>query len=629
MKHHSFPLICLILCLILPGCSTKPHVTSSSTVKPLAVFSSSNVDRIIEQSKLGEGQITAGEFSPNGKRFGAITPLGVYIYDVETLNQEQFVTSDSPLRAAAFSPDWSLLALGTGSTITLRHLANNKVLSSLETQQGQVTRLLFSPDGSLLASFVTPPGEEVYAQVVELWRVSDSKLLSTWEVSVYDEVLFTPDSKAFYAWNVSQGMGFRRWQIPTGLPLPAWEGLDPYPTAFSPDGDLYAAAMPNAILIQRTSDKTQVSTLSIKDSQYANLIRFSSDGSLLAAIINDGTVHIWRIVDGTLLNTFKMDSAVNLFVTISPDNKMIAIPMLDGIAFYDLKDGSLVQRLHNHSNGIYQAAISPKGDKVAAVAEDGLIVWDLLEGKVAYSLSRVGAIHAAWSPDGQWLVLGGWDKNLNIVRAEDGKIIRSIPAHQAQVQSVAFSPDGSMLASSSMVFANLWRFNDGSLLHSFPVSGGWVSMVRFSVDGKYLAATAAEGKVEIWQVVDRKHVAELPAPELGGDKDVIAFAPDNDFLAIGETSQIGLWHLTEDKPFQTLPISGAKVITLRISLDGSLLVCGLTDGTIQFWQIPEGKRLRTLKGGNEGISSLDFSADGQTLISASRDGTIRIWKISK
>ncbi len=639
MKHQFFLSICLVFGLILSGCSATSAVTSSPavsttfisspTAKPLAAFSSSTVDHIVEQSKLGEGQITAGEFSPDGKRFGAITPLGIYIYDVKTLKTEQFIASDSPLRAAAFSPNWSLIALGTGSTVTLRQLAGDKALSRLETQQGKVSRLLFSPDGNLLASFATPPGDEVYSQVVELWHISDSKLLSTWEISVYDNVLFTPDSKAFYAWNVSQGMGFRRWQIPSGSPLPAWEGFAPYPIVLSPDGKLYAATTVNAILVQRTSDRTQVSKLSIGDSQYANLIRFSPDSSLLAAIINDGTVHLWHIADGASLNTFKTDSNINLFLSFSLDNKMIAIPTLDGIAFYNLEDGSLVQRLHNHSIAIYQAAISPKGDKAVAVVEDGLIVWDLLEGKVAYALSRVEAIHAAWSPDGQWLALGGWDKNLNILRAEDGKLIRSIPAHQAQVQSVAFSPDGSLLASSSMVFANLWSFNDGSLLHSFPASGGWVSMVRFSPDGKYLAATAAEGKVEVWQVADRQHVAEFIVTNLGGDKDVIAFSPDHDFLAIGEMSQIGLWHLMENKPFQTLPIGDAKVISLRVSPDGSLLVCGLTEGTVQFWQIPEGTLLLTLKGGNEGISSLDFSADGQTLLSASRDGTIRIWKVSK
>jgi hypothetical protein len=82
-------------------------------MRPSRVFSSSNVDYIIEQFKLGQGQIAAGEFSPNGKHFGAVTPLGIYIYDVKTLNMEQFVASDSPVRAAAFLPDWSLVALET------------------------------------------------------------------------------------------------------------------------------------------------------------------------------------------------------------------------------------------------------------------------------------------------------------------------------------------------------------------------------------------------------------------------------------------------------------------------------------------------------------------------------------
>src|SRR6266545_466460 len=69
MKQHSFLSIYLTFCLILSGCSAESDVTSpptvapSLTMRPFMVFSSSTVDHIIEQSNLGEGQITACAFS--------------------------------------------------------------------------------------------------------------------------------------------------------------------------------------------------------------------------------------------------------------------------------------------------------------------------------------------------------------------------------------------------------------------------------------------------------------------------------------------------------------------------------------------------------------------------------------
>jgi len=229
---------------------------------------------------LGKGAITYGEFSPDAKSFGVVTPLGVYVYDIESLKQQRFIPGDSSVRAAAFSPDWSLLAMGTSSNITLYRLADEKTLAHLETQQGKVSRLLFSPDGSLLMSLIRPLGDEVYNEIAELWRVSDGKLVSTWDAGALDNAAFAPDGKTFYAWNAVRMSGVLRWQIPTGMPLPTLTDLLPFSFAFSPDGNLYAAnnldntPEANTILIQSVADNAQLHKLSIGDSQFISLIRF-------------------------------------------------------------------------------------------------------------------------------------------------------------------------------------------------------------------------------------------------------------------------------------------------------------------------------------------------------------------
>ncbi|MEI7849027.1 MAG: WD40 repeat domain-containing protein, partial [Chloroflexota bacterium] len=640
MKRINYPYAQIILCLILSACNVQspagpaPVVLSPSVMQTPTIMPMTTTAQIIEQAnwkadstQIGKGAIISGEFSPDGKRFATVTPLGIAIYAADTLQQLDFISADPPVLAAAFSPDWSAIATGRGATVTVLRLEDKQVISRFITEKGIVYRLLFSPDGSLLASFAKPPGDEVYSEIVELWRIRDGKLLTSWQVSIYDQAFFAPDGKTFYAWNVSQMAGVRRWQIPSGAALPAWTDLNPYPQAFSPDGKLYAATINAAIMLGHTADKTRMLKLPIAQTDTAYQLRFSPDSSLLLGWFMDGMLRVWRTDDGSQLNSFDAGPPAVRFLAISPDNKTIAFPFYDGIAFYSLADGSLLRRLDNHISAIFQAVISPQGNRAAALVEgDGLMVWDLPGGNLRYSLSKTGAIGMAWLPDGQWLVLGGWDGSLRILRAADGEMVRSIPAHSEQVQSVAFSPDGSLLASSSMESVKVWKVSDESLQRdspslslgqSYSLPGGWVPKVIFSHDGKYLAASSANGKVRVWQTSSEKVVAELPVPNLAGDREVIDFSLDGSYLAIGEMSQIDLWRYSEPKPFVSLPTGDAKIITLRISPDGTLLVCGLTDGAIQFWQIPKGELIRTIQGGSEGIASLDFSANGWILLSAS------------
>ena len=497
-----------------------------------------------------------------------------------------------------------------------------------------VARLLFSPDGRNLVSLVQPPGEEVYTQILDLWGVSDGKLLGTWKAGAMPDLAFTPDSKIIYAWNPVRMAGINRWQIPSGSPLQILGDL-PSALAFSPDGRLMVSAGASTgntdILIQMISSGAQIRKLTW-DHGYIVKLLFPPDGSLLAAFSSNGFVKVWRTADWTLLQSFDASSAESQFLDFSPDDQTLVLPAADGLVFYNLTDGHIVRQLRGHFNPIDQAALSPHGDRVAALisaaTDSSLVVCTFPEGQMMYLLTKVGALSFAWSPDGNRLALADWDGKIRILRSSDGMVVQTLPGHSLQVQSVAWSPDGAKIASSSMQSVKVWRVVDGSLLNDLSGLGGWINSLQFSPDRKVLAASSADGNIEVWQTSDGRRIAEFPVSTFG-DSNVINFAPDGSFLAVAEQSRISMWHLNEDKPFQQWPITEGGVITLRISPDGSLLTCGLTNGTIQLWQIPEGKLLRTLINGNDGISSLDFSSDGKTLLSASRDGTIRFWGIQK
>jgi len=556
------------------------------------------------------------------------TTLGIYIYDAENLKQLDFIPGGPN---AAFSPDWSLLASASGSTVTLLHLSDQTEVNHLETEQGSVGRLLFSPDGRNLVSLVQPPGDEVYTQILDLWGVSDGKLLGTWQAGAMPDLAFTPDSKILYAWNPVRMAAIHRWQIPSGSPLPDLEDL-PSALAFSSDGRLMVSAGSSTgntdILIERISGGTQIHQLTW-DHGYITKLLFSPDGSLLSAFSSDGLVKVWLTADWSLLRSFDAGSAESQFLAISPNNQTLTLPAADGLVFYRLTDGQIVRRLRGHFNSIDQAALSPQGDRVAALISgaapetSSLEVWTYPLGQMIYLLS-VGALSFSWSPDGDRLALADWDGQIRILRAADGTVVQTLPGHSVQVHSVVWSPDGTEIASSSMQSVKMWRVSDGTLLHDLSVSGGWVDSLRFSPEGKALAGLSADGKIKVWQTSDGQRIAEFPSTAFG-DSNVIEFAPDGSFLAVAEQSGFSLWHQNEEQPFQQLSITEAGVVTLRISPDGSLLACGLTNGTIQLWHIPDVKLVQSLMSGSAVIISLDFSNDGKTLLSASRDGTIRFW----
>ncbi len=623
------------LLLALQACSTlaggAPRTPRPGVLPPISV---SNLDRLVQQGKWGKGSILRAQFSPNGQQLGVVTALGLYVYDAETLQQLRFFPGGGLVTTGAFSPDWSLLATASGETVTLRSFQDGRLIEYLRSGKGDVSRLLFSPNGNLLASVVSPPGEEVYSEIVDLWSVPEHRLLSSWDISVYDDVTFAPDGKSFLAWNRSEPRpdGVRQWQIPSGTLLPTETNWHPYPAAFSPDGSFYAAEAYDKILIERLADRHEMGEFSAGRSQFFISVLFSSDSSIVVALTNGGTIHVWSLITAALLSSFELEPGADRVLAISPDAKILAVHTASGLALYNLANGLPVRRLGDHPSNLDQGVIAPRADRLAArVGDRALAVWSIPDARLLYVIPQTDAYSIAWSPDENWLVWGGADHSVHVLRASDGSEIRAIASNTgsiAQILSLGFSQDGKLLASSTSYSIKLWNFENGTLVRDIGVPGGFVSDVRFSPDGTYLTALRGDQVIGVWRAMDGQEQGQLAAPPVLFPN-AIDFASDSSLLAVGSPAEVQLWDFKARRPPKILQAGSGVVTALRISPDGSLLVSGSSDGTIELWHLPTGRLLRVLKAGLGRIGNLGFSADGRRLLAVSSAGMVWLWGVTE
>jgi len=204
-------------------------------------------------------------------------------------------------------------------------------------------------------------------------------------------------------------------------------------------------------------------------------------------------------------------------------------------------------------------------------------------------------------------------------------LFRALRDHAAAVLSVAFSPDGNLLASGSRDGAvKLWEVAGGREVNTLRGYAGMVSSVVFSPDGSLLASAASDQTIKLWEVADGREVNTLR----GHTNAVlsVAFSPDGSLLAsASRDGTVKLWDVADGREVNTLREHIGTVFAVAFSPDGRMLASAASDRTIKLWDVRTGQELRTLSGHDDAVLSVAFSPDGSLLASGSRDGTVRLW----
>ncbi len=325
-------------------------------------------------------------------------------------------------------------------------------------------------------------------------------------------------------------------------------------------------------------------------------------------------------------------------LAFSPDGKTIASGG-ETIKFWDAESGKLVRTIRGHSQTITSVAFSPDSKVLVSGGYDmKLRAWNVETGELQKELAGHDnwITSVAFSPDGKTIVSGGLDKKVNLWDTQNRKLQRSL-TEQDQVNSVAFSADGSLIASVATLespVVRLWDSQTGELTRKLKGHAA-LSFVAFAGDGKTLAG-AGGTDVMLWDVKTGELKATL---HHRGSPARVAFSSDGKTLASGGGTFVAMWNVETAK--QQWISDVGHVNSVAFSPDGTTVAIGVWKEAksglawnyeINLHDATTGKKVRTLAQEQPAKSPLrlDISTDKtQYLFRASVALTITYTNTSK
>jgi WD40 repeat protein len=440
----------------------------------------------------------------------------------------------------------------------------------------------------------------------------------------------------------------RVWEVTSAKQLRSFQGHMTKTTAVAvrPDGRQVASASDDGAV--RVWDLHTIDDHRVMKESTGSLwtVAISPDGKRLAAAGADKKIRVYEPESGKLEVTLDVPSAMTSLAFLPDSKRLVAAGGDRVVKVWDVANKKVVQELAKHTLAVLTVAASDDGKLVVSGGADSAVFgFDPDGGKELWKWTpRKAACGVAIRKGNKFVAVGLADGGLVVldVSGKTPKDVFSQQAHVAGIACVAFSPDGTRLASvggdgalriwsvgEKGELTQLVRFDGqakpGSSTGFSPLTG-----VCFSTDSRFVAAVGADAIVRVWDVQTKSEVRGLR-----GHTDWVTgvcFSPDGRYIASVAAEKDNTLRVFELPPLDSTSSAGGHLLAVNavaVSPNGRFVATAGTDQTIKIWDIATGKEVTTLIGNADTPFAIAFMGNSALVMGGSlptRDtGRLHFW----